>query len=145
MFHLLMPWKIIRKANGRISSQISALQNSELTPYICEIQTEGWGLIQYSSSSGSIIFRPFSTRLSTEYLQCDMSFSMFESVSLKSSSCSIRSCIVHVVLYFVSPSRKLMTSDIFSGPRESSLLRRLERGREIGLQAMQETKALISR
>ena len=28
---------------------------------------------------------------------------------------------------------------------DSSLLRRLERGREIGLQAMQETKALISR
>ena len=44
------------------------------------------------------------------------------------------------------PSRAAAgTPDRAHALRESSLLRRLERGHEIGLQAMQETKALISR
>src|SRR5574337_379045 len=41
-------------------------------------------------------------------------------------------------------SRRVSLGAHWVDSRESSLLRRLERGREIGLQAMQETKALIS-
>src|SRR5574340_1095644 len=42
-------------------------------------------------------------------------------------------------------SRRVPLGAHWVDSRESSLLRRLERGREIGLQAMQETKALIAR
>src|SRR5574342_689220 len=42
-------------------------------------------------------------------------------------------------------SRRVSLGAHWVDSRESSLLRRLERGREIGLWAMQETKALISR
>src|SRR5574341_1325858 len=42
-------------------------------------------------------------------------------------------------------SRRVSLGAHWVDSRESSLLRRLERGREIGRQAMQETNALISR